>query len=1541
MTIEPDTAGAPGTGTSAAQRPAAEQLAALGTTAEWERRADWLETEAKAQREPAARARLLLAASEVRALLGSRADARRLAIAAQSYQPAPAFASRQARALHQTHGDVSAVARSLVDEARAATRPELAAFAHYLSAEIQRLLQRDPAGARVSLEAAASADPSDGRVPLQRLVLDLAQRQGPPEAWPKGALDDPALAQATAALRRLRGAEPGAEPVDPEHEASACLVDVQRALSRGRLDEAASALTPLEQRAGLGGAARWLRALWNAAQAERGDEALAAYRQLAREAPGRESRRALAARALGAGSWELLREAIDEPPADVDGSPETPGRSSRPSFSGVERALLAALVGQRAEPGVDLDPTEAPVVGSINSAVERASSRPPSLGLVGAAGAGASSAEVELALGRAVASISGLSDPVAAAGQTAWELVLRLEQSRRRGDLASLARDLPRLLDQPAALPEAAFVAAVLAERGGDQATAREAYQASLPSPTTREAATRALTENGADGAAAFRALSAHTTDPHRRALLLTEALFRLDPAAPEFDALAEDAVRTLPELPLALVLGELGARERRDRARVSRWLGRRRELALGPDEEALALAREASFLGATERAAREAWRELAQREPSLCTALACERAADLPAAARAELRRRFSPMVSDRGRQRLLAEAAALYEAAGQPEDGLWAARELGGALGALWQARLSSSDAALNALASDYARAAQRAPDGELAADLYGRLARIERRRGRFTEASAWHRQRLLVEPGSLEALRALEIESMAPGKEAELEQTSVALFDALGDDGLGHAYVATRLQIARGAFDEAGRLVRRANAAQPPPLWALRLGQSQARETQDDRAASAICRRLRERSAQALDAATLSLHAAEAALRLGERELAKDDIERAGELAPDDIVILSARAEILRETGDHAEAAEAFETLASATSSKRRQVDALYQAALLWLDRLGNRARGMLALQEAASLDVPHAGLLERLVALHASSDDLDGLGELIERQRACGAETGAPDGVELSRALDWVEQGRWADARGALDVLLQRRPHDVLVLVASAELYQREREWPLAERALEAAVAHARTEELRRAPLRALSALYEGPLPRPERLAALYEQRIALEPDDAELRRRLVAALVAGGDLAQAITQQRELVARASDETLRRDRLLELVRLASQYPHASPDAVALLEQARRTWPDDPVVLEAQHDHYTAAGDADNARRVVERAAFEARAAIDAGRVDTAPFVTLEAAARLSGEHEAARAAGAVAAALTGRRSSAPAGAGVAAADERLDDLLAPSALDPDLRQLLCAAGDAIERAYAQELPLSDGELPEPRAARVRELARGFGFGRSRLLVSSDLGLECRSVGAGPPDLVLGVALVEHEDPRLVDFVVSSALHLARVNGAVIARLPAAERRPLLAGFLACFAPPWPASGEDAQRLLAAKNRLRPHVTLVPEHHAVARIAALTPRVVDAADDIAEALRCWAARVAFSCVGDIAVALEALWAAAHPSSPWPRTEEAKIRWIAAHPQARDLVSFGVSEAYILSRVRAGLSAAPSAVAPAPGAP
>jgi len=70
--------------------------------------------------------------------------------------------------------------------------------------------------------------------------------------------------------------------------------------------------------------------------AERTEQALSAWRELARELPGRHSRRALAARALAAQSPDAVREALAELDAEPAPDPGEGARTSRPSFSPAE-----------------------------------------------------------------------------------------------------------------------------------------------------------------------------------------------------------------------------------------------------------------------------------------------------------------------------------------------------------------------------------------------------------------------------------------------------------------------------------------------------------------------------------------------------------------------------------------------------------------------------------------------------------------------------------------------------------------------------------------------------------------------------------------------------------------------------------------------------------------------------------------------------------------------------------------------------------------------------------------------------------------------------------------------------------------------------------------------------------------------------------------------------------------------------------------------------------------------------------------------------
>ncbi|HVZ36058.1 MAG TPA: hypothetical protein VG963_26705, partial [Polyangiaceae bacterium] len=541
----------------------------------------------------------------------------------------------------------------------------------------------------------------------------------------------------------------------------------------------------------------------------------------------------------------------------------------------------------------------------------------------------------------------------------------------------ALAAELPRWAGREREDDASEFIAGVFAEHAGDESAALAHYQRAISAPGLSEAALRALGQRLPEQASRLCSLAARTSDGTRRALLLVEALCQLPPEAPDFNAWAEAAWRADPQLPMGMALGELGARMRADRFELGRWLARRREAAACPGERLLEAVREARFLALEdhELAARRLRDVTASETSDLALEQELERLAPGPLAARAQWRLSSSALVSSRRRNHLLTEAAELFRSAGDLPAALAAARAIDGPLALMhlsawadgvedraWvSARLKEELAAL--------------PEEDVDWQLYVRSVRSDPAL-RHDERSRRIEQRLLdaATMAPFFGLRWLEIESMARGRDSDLERNSQLWLGVLrGRDLLAHAYLAARLAIDRGAFAEAAHFGARVAELRRAPLWALRLSQAAARSSHDDRQLFICCRELSERAAQPLDAATLALRAGEAALRLGDSEGATREVQRAFEIAPDQIAIVAARAELLRRHGRHAEAAEAFETLAAATESPARRAEAAFQAASIWLDVLEDRQHGLAALEHAATLDPAHPGARERWNAL----------------------------------------------------------------------------------------------------------------------------------------------------------------------------------------------------------------------------------------------------------------------------------------------------------------------------------------------------------------------------------------------------------------------------------------------------------------------------------------------------------------------------------------------------------------------------------------
>jgi hypothetical protein len=77
---------------------------------------------------------------------------------------------------------------------------------------------------------------------------------------------------------------------------------------------------------------------------------------------------------------------------------------------------------------------------------------------------------------------------------------------------------------------------------------------------------------------------------------------------------------------------------------------------------------------------------------------------------------------------------------------------------------------------------------------------------------------------------------------------------------------------------------------------------------------------------------------------------------------------------------------------------------------------------------------------------------------------------------------------------------------------------------------------------------------------------------------------------------------------------------------------------------------------------------------------------------------------------------------------------------------------------------------------------------------------------------------------------------------------------------------------------------------------------------------------------ASQLATALNQWANRTALLAVGSPLTALRAL--ALSASAELPPEGAERLRWIARHADARDLLTFSVSEQYAEARARAGVT-------------
>jgi tetratricopeptide (TPR) repeat protein len=1511
-------------------------------------RATWLEQEARALADPVASARALLVCSEITASIGDAERAWLLADQARAAAPSLALAHRQARALMGLDAGAAEKVAALDVEAKMTPGGPARVHSMLLAAETLRA-NGDEAQAATRMDQIARAAAGDVRAPAARAARALARGEIASAALKLA--DTPALtplAEAIATCLRLRGAPAPATKADVSasetlHKARVAIAKGDTAAAAGLLAELGRAVPELDD------GARWAAASLGAPHRARRAEATEWLKPLAAEGDA-DAHRTLVTRAFETGDKALLTTelrraeanelapedrvalatlaALDDGPAD-DVLESLAERDDMRALAFAATAL--ALPGEGPERAARL---RARAVRSAGPDTVRALT-----GLGRRLAAGADGEELDLVL-------RALGDEAApGARAVALEMATR---AGRANEVRTAIAAWSAARETAAERAAGALAAAVVAESGGDRAGALHAFKAARAADPTCEAAVRAVASlEEVDIVAEMNELADALGDGTRGAFARVEAVALGDEALPDPTKaqLLESAHKAAPTLPIAGFLAERIARRAGDADEALRWVRERRAHGTDPIELALDAVREALFVAEIEPTlAEERLREAHEARPSdVALRQMYERVGAQPMEDRASWREARAHEATGNARILGYLDAAAEYERAGDDAGALRSAEGAAATdtpFGRIARERAELRAMKVSRLSDELITLAKSAEDPIVRREAFERLAALDATAGNDAAgALLWHRSILEEQPHYKPSLRHVEQHLVREGRDDELEPVLAAIAAALKGAGSGessaHAEAAARLRMrgAEGSWEATADLVEMAAAERDPTLWALRSRQAHARARGDGAAMLDATKRLVERASRAPERATLLARAGEAAAGLGQLDEAIDLLRRSIGEDPNDVATWGRLRDLCRQAGDPRGAAEASEAIARETGVEEHRLEALHEAAHLWLDEAADEDHAVAAFEGAAAIDVTYDDVFVRLADLYAARRMKPELASLLERRIERVTDPMERLDIELRRGRVLAEVGDVDGARMVFQTALHEHPDSVAALTAFADFCTSRQEWEPAEQTLVQLARLLPMADEQRDIYARLGDLYATKLVNLPRAEVAFKEVMKRSPDDNETAARLVDIYARQNDAPRAVELQQELVNKARSPDEKRARIVELAGLYEQIGGDTRRAEQVLEAARREFPQDVALLRALAELYLRHKQTPAFNILLDRAGADARRALSAGRLAPASFEILAAGYELRGRIDAARATQAMLATLEGRPAELAGAGPERALDSGLDDLIAPEAMTPALRALLAKTGDVLDAVTAIDLrAMKAAPVPAeaPIARLLNRVAAAIGLQSVQVLASPKVGNTCVPVGSSPPALLMGETLVG--DERLGTFLGLRALKLVRIKASALGRTPPGELGVLVSAWLKALAPSWNAQGINAGALNAALAKMQGAVPRSVPADVGALALEIASTIGTRQATLGPAAIAWANRAALLALGDPQRALDAIAASAPvigtaTARGVPADPKDRAAWIGRTPEARDLIAFGVTEAFVEARTRLGL--------------
>ncbi len=1513
----------------------------------------FLEEEARALTDNTARGRALLAVSELCALVGDRDRALAFAIEARDTAPNLPLAWRQARQLMPREPE--ALAEALDAEAARSPSPSARAHSALLAADVLRIHDRGDAAVD-RWETACKLDPADTRAPIARAALALAQND-----HTSGALrlaDNSELIafdKAVATALRLRGVERAGAEVDD--------MPINDGLRHARIAFGAGDVVAAAQSAGeiatvteIAKGAHWLSASLGAAHIASRRGSGRSLKTLANDGEPL-ARRALAARGIELGDPELVNLALAEDaplsPAERVTLRILAAKGDDASSYALPEKEVEALVGDKAlEALSDALLSIAPMTMAEGGAneddvvawAERTAGKAEARELATLGHLLAAKAS-NAAIDGALAEIA--SPRPASAGGVAIETAVR---GKRWAELSEALSSLPSSGDDSGSARHIA--AAIVAERAGNRDRAKDAWGLAANEGAPHDGVLRIAADLDRDldlGASLLR-LAEEMPDGPASAILRLEAIARSSEMGDVEQAPILDRVhRAAPTLGIGGFLAERIGRRKGDLEEVLRWIQERRSYATDPLETALDAVREALLIADHDPELASTRLEEAHRARPDDVALRelYERLASEPPNDRGSWREKRAEAATGQSSALLWVEAALEHERTGDLGAALRSARKAaeagdrGLSKPIIERTELLTGDTTVQTEALlDITKTSE---DDAAKKEAFERLAYLDAF-GKKDAAAAllWHRSINEIDPRYKPSLRWLEHAFISGGRDEDMppvfEQIALALDGTAGGEATAHAQHSARLRArdsqaqpgdGASAWERTHDMARLAATQPESSLWALRALNAHARARKDEDAILSTTLSLLERTQRPPERASLLLRASEAAARLEKVEDARTYLEQAANEDPGDVVTWGFLAEVRERAGEPRGAAEACESLARTSVVRDHQLLAWHDAAKIWLDEVKDAEKAMAALEAAAEIDATYADIFPRLSALYADKNLDAELAHLLEKRLSIVSDVDERVGLEVDLARAFSDMGELGKAKASLESAIEKRPDHTTALGAMADLCAKEGDWAGAEQAYVRLARLLSDPQEQRAIYERLGEIYAVHAPNLSRAEVAYREVLKRSPNDTiAVLTKLVDVYKRSGDVQRAIETQQEIVTATTDPNARLANLVELAKIHETVGRDPRRSEQVLDSARKEFPTSVVALRAMAEFYARQRQMPAMQILLDRAAGDARRSFAQGRFVPALFQVLHAAFELRGKKDAARVVAATLAAVEGHPSELM-GAEARAVDPRLDDLLAPEMISPALRALLHRAGDSLDAIAPIDLRAMKAQPLQPGTsigATVGSVATVIGLGALQILVSPQLGRAAIPLSSNPPTLLVGEGLAKVKNERARVFVVVRALKMILAHASAMLRGTPQEVSSLIAGLFCTFNPSYTPQVVDMKRVTELTRRIGPALprNLDPTVGVIALEAA--GMLGSQWSQLAPSASAWANRVALLAVGDPNAALDAIaWGLNEEAAPTGSEERAA--WIARHAEARDLMTFSVTDTYAEARVRLGL--------------